>query len=221
MGWVVGILSACFVLASVALTYSARVLASPRLSRWWARLGFYLALTLLICPGAIWLFVLLGGPAAERENRGEATIFFMLPALYPLLYRVLPALLEGIASRPTLLRFLGRLIQAIVAATLLVGLVQIVQQGVLRTVGGMFDQLPSWVLLAFVGLVAILLIALVSHILGWIVGFWLDPVDRKIATYTWGESETQMLGCLATFLISAGLAALYGLVRFVKWAWSG
>ena len=221
MGWVVGLLSACIVVVAIALTYSPKVLASHRLSPWWAKLGFYLALTLLICPGAIWLFMLWGGPAGERDSRREATIFFMLPAMYPMLYRVLPALLEGIASRPSLARLLGRLVQIVFGGTLLVGAIQIFQRGVFLTLGELLDRFPPWAQLAFAALIAIALVALVAHALGWVIGFWLDPVDRKVAMYTWGESETQVLGCGATLIFGVGLVVLYGLVRFVKWAWIG
>jgi hypothetical protein len=145
----------------------------------------------------------------------------MLPAMYPLIYRVLPALADGIASKPKFSRLLGRLVQAFIVVALVVGVVEIFQRGVLLSIGEIFDRYPPWVFLVFAGLVAIGILALLAHVVGWIVGFWLDPVDRKIAMYTWGESETQMLGCGITFLIGLGLAVLYGLVRFVKWAWSG
>lgn len=216
----VGLLSACLVVAATALAYSPRVAASPRLSHWATQLAFYLGVTLLICPGALWLFIAFGGPDEAREGRGEATIFFMMPALYVLFFRALPAVLQGIASWPALERALVRLLQVCLGAVLLLGLVQFLTHDPLQAIGATLDRLPPWGLLALAGLVAVGIVTLLSHILGWVVGFWLDPVDRKIAMYTWGESETQTLGCFVAFLLGLGLAVLYGLVRFVKWAWS-
>lgn len=61
----------------------------------------------------------------------------------------------------------------------------------------------------------------ISHALGWVAGFIVDPQrHRENAMFRFGRSETTGLGCVVFVGICFGLTILYGLVRFIKWAWS-
>jgi hypothetical protein len=212
--------SIIIVIVALGLSFAPDVTNRLNSARGWVRLISYLALTLAICPGAIWLFMLFGGPAQTQESRAEFTTFYMGAAFFPLIYRVLPALIALVAAalspHTSAVKRLGKIAWLLFGLFMLYGVVLLV-----RDLASGQTEISENTWLLVIGCVLILLAWLVTHAVGWIAGFFVDPADRKIAIYTWGESETQMLGCFVTFLIGFGLGLLYGLVRFVKWAWVG
>lgn len=221
MGLIISLLSVLIALVATGLSFAPDVANSPRLARSWVRVLVYLGLTLAICPGAFWLFMLFGGPRAEIDSRGEFAVFYLLPAVVVFWWKFIPAFIQTVTdaleSRQTLRKSLRVVAQVAFCLFMVAGVVQIARE---FASGELQRRMPEWVMLLFIVCVLILVVALLAHVLGWIVGFWVDPEqNRELNIYGWGEGETQSIGCLILFGLGVALGILYGLVRFVKWAW--